>query len=186
MFDMEKYISDGETSDYNLVPISELCQDGRGRVISNDYITRNSGVYPVYSSQTSNDGIMGYIDTFDFDGEYITWTTDGAKAGTIFYRNGKFNCTNVCGTLKVVSEKVNVKYLTYILGKIAHLYVNHVGNDKLMNVEMRKINIPIPAIELQNEFAIYVNSIDKLRFASEQKKKELLEQKKALFDKYFR
>lgn len=186
MFDMEKYISDGETSDYNLVPISELCQDGRGRVISNDYITRNSGVYPVYSSQTSNDGIMGYIDTFDFDGEYITWTTDGAKAGTVFYRNGKFNCTNVCGTLKVVSEKVNVKYLTYILGKIAHLYVNHVGNDKLMNVEMRKINIPIPAIELQNEFAIYVNSIDKLRFASEQKKKELLEQKKALFDKYFR
>lgn len=164
MFDMEKYISDGETSDYNLVPISELCQDGRGRVISNDYITRNSGVYPVYSSQTSNDGIMGYIDTFDFDGEYITWTTDGAKAGTVFYRNGKFNCTNVCGTLKVVSEKVNVKYLTYILGKIAHLYVNHVGNDKLMNVEMRKINIPIPAIELQNEFAIYVNSIDKLRF----------------------
>lgn len=32
---------------------------------------------------------MGYLDTYDFEGEYITWTTDGANAGTVFYRNGK-------------------------------------------------------------------------------------------------
>ena len=44
---------------------------------------------------------MGYLDNYMFDGEYITWTTDGANAGTVFYRNGKFNCTNVCGTLKI-------------------------------------------------------------------------------------
>ena len=60
---------------------------GRGRVISNEEMGTNPGQYPVYSSQTENEGIMGYIDTYDFDGDYITWTTDGAKAGTVFYQN---------------------------------------------------------------------------------------------------
>jgi len=36
-----------------------------------------------------------------FDGEYLNWTTDGANAGTVFYRRGKFNVTNVCGLLEV-------------------------------------------------------------------------------------
>ena len=29
-----------------------------------------------------DDGILGYLNTYDFDGNYLTWTTDGAKAGT--------------------------------------------------------------------------------------------------------
>ena len=32
-----------------------------------------------------NNGKMGYLDNYMFDGEYITWTTDGANAGTVFY-----------------------------------------------------------------------------------------------------
>ena len=70
---------------------------GRGRVISHGDIASQPGPYPVYSSQTENDGVLGSISTYDFDGEYLTWTTDGAKAGTVFRREGKFNCTNVCG-----------------------------------------------------------------------------------------
>lgn len=52
--------------------------------------------------------------------------------------------------------------------------------------DIKRIPVFIPKINEQNKFASYVTSIDKLRFVSEQKKKELLEQKKALFDKYFR
>lgn len=70
--------------------ISDVAQIGRGRVISTLEISKQEcPTYPVYSSQTSNNGIMGYLDTYDFEGEYITWTTDGANAGTVFYRNGK-------------------------------------------------------------------------------------------------
>ncbi len=54
---------------------------------------------------------MGYIDTFDFDGEFVTWTTDGENAGTVFYRNGKFNCTNVCGTIKIKSD--NARFIAF-------------------------------------------------------------------------
>ena len=38
------------------------------RVINQQYIENHKGPYPVYSSQTTNDGIFGSIDTFDFDG----------------------------------------------------------------------------------------------------------------------
>ena len=59
----------------------------RGIIINKEYIIENSGIYPVYSSQTENDGIFGCIDTYMFDGEYLTWTTDG-YAGNVFYRKG--------------------------------------------------------------------------------------------------
>ena len=82
--------------------LSEIAELGRGRVINSAEISKQKNpIYPVYSSQTSNNGIMGYLDNYDYEGEYITWTTDGANAGTVYYRNGKFNCTNVCGILKI-------------------------------------------------------------------------------------
>ena len=95
----KKLLCNDKWTTYKIQDIAEI---GRGRVISSIEIDRQKHpLYPVYSSQTSNDGIMGYLDNYMFDGEYITWTTDGANAGTVFYRKGKFNCTNVCGTLKI-------------------------------------------------------------------------------------
>ncbi|ENA25807.1 type I restriction modification DNA specificity domain protein [Escherichia coli P0299438.10] len=79
------------------LPLGEVSALRRGRVMSKGYLTENFGPYPVYSSQTANNGKIGSINTFDFDGEYISWTTDGANAGTVFYRTGKFSITNVCG-----------------------------------------------------------------------------------------
>ena len=76
MFDLEDFIRDGKSCIYPLNSVENLCIDGRGRVISKKYILEHAGIYPVYSSQTTNDGILGYIDTYDFDGEYLTWTTD--------------------------------------------------------------------------------------------------------------
>jgi type I restriction enzyme M protein len=136
---------------YPLVEVGEICELGRGRVISKIDMEKNPGTYPVYSSQTSNDGIFGYLGTYDFDGEYVTWTTDGANAGTVFYRMGKFNCTNVCGTLKSKSEKVNMHYLARVLNNVAYKYVIQVGNPKLMNNVMAKIKIPLPPLDVQKE-----------------------------------
>lgn len=71
---------------WDIATIGRLNNLGRGRVISNIEIGENSGEYPVYSSQTENNGIMGYLNSYDFEGQYVTWTTDGANAGTVFYR----------------------------------------------------------------------------------------------------
>lgn len=147
--------------DWIVESIGEISVVGRGRVISHNEISKSlNPLYPVYSSQTSNDGIMGYIDTFDFEGEYITWTTDGANAGTVFYRNGKFNCTNVCGTLKL--KRYDHYFIARVLSRFAYKHVSrHLGNPKIMNDVMKKVKIPIPPIvEEQTAIAAILSDMD--------------------------
>ena len=137
--------------DWRIATIDQISTVGRGRVISHKEIARSlNPIYPVYSSQTSSNGVMGYLDTFEFEGEYITWTTDGANAGTVFYRNGRFNCTNVCGTIKLKSD--NHLFVAKALGRIAPAHVSrHLGNPKLMNDVMKRVRIPLPPTKAEQE-----------------------------------
>ena len=116
----------------------------------------------MYSSQTHTEGIFGYINSFDFEGEYVTWTTDGANAGTVFYRNGRFNCTNVCGTLKSKSDQVVMRYLALALGGIAKNHVIELGNPKLMNNVVQSIEIPLPPLMLQKEIVAEIEGYQKV------------------------
>jgi len=118
----------------------------RGRVMSKGYLVDNAGSYPVFSSQTVNNGVIGKINTFDFDGEFISWTTDGANAGTVFYRSGKFSITNVCGLIRINDKSnLNYKFLFYWLTIEAQRHVySGMGNPKLMSHQVEKIPIPIP------------------------------------------
>lgn len=139
--------------------IDELCIITRGRVMSKDYIRDNVGQYPVYSSQTENNGELGKISTYDFEGEYLTWTTDGANAGSVFYRNGKFSVTNVCGLLKVKVDEITTKYLYHILSITAPKYVNKgMGNPKLMSNVMARIKVPLPPLHIQSEIVHILDS----------------------------
>ena len=131
--------------------LGEICNLSRGKVYSKSYIEENAGEYPVYSSQTANNGELGRISTYDYDGEYLTWTTDGAYAGTIFYRKGKFSITNVCGLISPKEDNLNIKFLFYWLSIKAPDYVYRgMGNPKLMSNQMEPIKVPIlPLAEQQ-------------------------------------
>lgn len=178
---MDKYIYKRNDSVEHF--IDEIFELGRGRVISKEEIEKNIGDYPVYSSQTSNHGILGSIKTYDFEGEYLTWTTDGANAGRVFYRNGRFNCTNVCGVAKLKSEIDVDPYFVYLyLNYITRNYVSYVGNPKLMNGVFAKIKIKLPDIKEQIKASNIITVADKE--ISELEKKLLLikDQKKYLLD----
>lgn len=154
--------------------IDDLCQIGRGRVISGIEINANPGIYPVYSSQTRDQGRMGSISSYDFDGQYVTWTTDGENAGTVFFREGKFNCTNVCGTLfPKNSDVIDLKFLTYQLGEVAKSYVSYIGNPKLMNGVMGQVALIIPEKKAQQKIAHILTTVD-----------NLIEKTQDLIDKY--
>lgn len=143
--------------------VSDVCDISRGQVMSKDYIKDNAGDYPVYSSQTENNGELGKINTYMYDGEYLTWTTDGANAGTVFYRTGKFSVTNVCGLLKVTTSQLLVKFLYYTLSVEAPKYVNSgMGNPKLMSNVMGRIKVPVPPIEVQSEIVRILDSFTEL------------------------
>ena len=140
--------------------------------------------YPVYSSQTKDNGLMGYYSDYLYE-DAITWTTDGANAGTVSYRAGKFYCTNVCGVL--LSDKVKAnKMIAEALNKVAKGYVSYVGNPKLMNNVMSDIPIMIPQQDGEREeIGQYFTNLDSL-ITLHQRKLEILKNiKKAMLEKMF-
>ena len=169
--------------------IQELCPEGveykelgkvfkisRGRVMSKEYLRDNSGIYPVYSSQTANNGQIGKINTYDYDGEFLTWTTDGANAGTIFHRNHKFSITNVCGLLYSKTKEIVPKFVFYVLSVEMKKYVSSgMGNPKLMSNVVEKIQIPIPPLPIQQEI---VNILDNFTSLEAELEAELEARKK--------
>ena len=142
--------------------------------------------YPVYSSQTSNYGILGYDKTYDFDGKFLTWTTDGANAGKVFYRNGKFRCTNVCGILYSHKNSPYINLLTAdLLNYETPKYVSYVGNPKLMNNVMADIKIKLPSLEIQNKISHIFSVFNNKLFIEENKLKNLNNFKKSLLQQMF-
>lgn len=142
--------------EWELPKVKYLFNIGRGRVISQLDLEEKG--YPVFSSQTKNNGCLGYISTYDFDRSQLTWTTDGANAGTVFLREGKHNCTNVCGTLMPKNEDNNLFYLKYALEYIAFFHKRADTNGyKIMNNEMAEIKITLPERIIQDSIAQYLN-----------------------------
>lgn len=137
--------------------VKELFDISRGRVIAQTELI-DDGKYPVYSSQTKDNGCLGHIDTFDYDGEYITWTTDGVNAGTVFLRSGRFNCTNICGTLKLNKKRNYIGYLTYSL-QVSTKHNKRIDTNgaKIMSNEMMFIKITIPPYAEQKAIADYLD-----------------------------
>lgn len=146
----------GEGKNWETLRVKDLFDIGRGRVIGQETL-EDGGEYPVYSSQTENDGCLGYISTFDFEGDYLTWTTDGVNAGTIFKRSGKFNCTNICGTLKQKRNNCDLLFMYYALSVVAqHNKRIDTNGAKIMNNEMAIIQLPFPSIQEQIKIAKYL------------------------------
>ncbi|MDP2629013.1 MAG: restriction endonuclease subunit S [Nanoarchaeota archaeon] len=115
------------------------------------YMHNHKGEFPVYSSQTSKLGEIGSIDTYDYEEECFTWTTDGTYVGTVFYKNGKFSITTHCGILRVKPEykdKVDFEYLNFILNQTLPNYKLGESSNKRLGIErMKEIQIEIPIDE---------------------------------------
>lgn len=137
--------------------IKDIFTISRGRAIAKTELVDN-GKYPVYSSQTKNNGILGYINTYDFDNDLLTWTTDGVNAGTVFIREGKFNCTNICGTLiPNKNPKLSLEYMAFAVQESSqHNKRIDTNGAKIMSNEMAVINIVFPPFQEQVEIAEYI------------------------------
>lgn len=163
--------------DWNISKVSDIFEVQRGKVLSKDYIQVNRGIYPVYSSATENNGSIGNINSYMFDGEYLTWTTDGVYAGTVFYRKGKFNCTNICGVLKDKTQN-SLKGLFYFIKSELPKHVNHIGNSKLMSNTVSDILFIYPETKEQFRVAKLLTQQEDLI----NQQKEFLTKEKQKFD----
>ena len=169
------------------VRVADIYKITRGNVLSRSEISNvrtSKYPYPVYSSQTKNHGLMGYYKNFLFKNA-ITWTTDGANAGTVKYRKGRFYSTNVNGVL-LSSEGLANQLTAELLNLVAFKYVSHVGNPKLMNNTMGEIIFNIPkSVETQQYFSGCIESVIDLIGKQEKATDKLNKLKKYLLQKLF-
>ena len=178
--------SGNDFPEWRMKEVGEIFKITRGNVLAMNLLTNNwseETPYPVYSSQTKIKGLAGYYNKFLFENA-ITWTTDGANAGDVNYRSGKFYCTNVCGVLLNKEGFANI-CVSELINSVSKNYVSYVGNPKLMNGIMSKIKIEFPSLQEQAKIANFLSSIDTKIDVEYQFLQELKEQKKYLLANLF-
>ena len=85
------------------------------------------GAYPVYGAN----GIVGYLDDYNTEGEAVYIIKDGSGVGTVSYVTGKCSATGTLNTLQA-KDGYSLRYLYYLL--------------KVFNFEPYKTGMAIPHI----------------------------------------
>ncbi len=93
--------------------VREIFQPCRGKsVYTKAYGEAHPGEYPVYSASLA--APLCYTDTYDFDGTYLTWTTNG-YGGRVQMIAGKFSVNGDRGVLKPLKKDLPLQYVKHIL-----------------------------------------------------------------------
>jgi type I restriction enzyme S subunit len=94
-----------------------VARKGRNaQMLNKEYCGSNLGIYPVYSGQTENDGVMGLIDTFEFDegvDGVLFATTVGAKAMHLSHLKGKFSLSQNCMIISPKNTESIIRFCFY-------------------------------------------------------------------------
>ncbi len=138
------------------------------------YGNQNKGDNPVYSA--SNNSPLTYINSFDYDGQYLTWATNGF-AGYMMLIDGKFSINGDRGLLKPKSNNISISYVKNILEpqlrSLAKGRKGEKGEDEFTKVypsmiENIAISFPVdknnePDIKSQIKIAEKYNKIEEIK-----------------------
>ena len=162
---------------------SKTLQLNRGNIIPK-HQKNDIYKYPVYSSSTQKDGLMGYSDYYMFDQELITWSIDGG--GNVFYRGKhKFCVTNVCGILKIDTNKYSYRFVAEVL-KFQHSKLIFDYQAKAHPSVIEKLySLPNIDIKIQNKYSNLFKSLYKKLEIEQKYLEKLKEQKKYLLSNMF-
>lgn len=128
--------------------------------LTKKYINSNTGIYPVFSGQTENNGLFGLINSYKYDYPLLTWATYGVHAGTIFKREGKFSIgRNSCG-LKPLNKNISLDYIRFVAEPLFKLQAKGDNHKSLPQSLVKEIKIPIPVnkkLEIDLDTQIHIS-----------------------------
>lgn len=169
--------------------LSELLEPIKGKSkYTRKYGDMHKGNYPVYSASASTP--LTHIDTFDYDGIYLSWSTNGF-AGTVTVLEGKFSINGDRGILLPQREDISISYLKHILEPIFRLLAKgrrgERGEDeftKLYPSMISEVLIPLPvgvtgaiSLSLQQEIAEKHMAVDQYKYQVVKKIQDLISQR---------
>lgn len=150
----------GDVSDNNL--LSDYCAIEKGSNITRDEVVK--GKIPVIAGGVSP---SCYHNESNREADIITVSASGANAGYLNYWSIPIFASD-CNTIKSLDNKklLNIYLYYYLLEKQDYIYSLQRGSGQphVYGKDLEKIKIAIPPIDLQNQFADYTKSCDKLKF----------------------
>lgn len=161
--------------------ISEICekfQSGKNILASNIF---DDGMYPVFGGN----GLRGYTNTFNQDGEYAIIGRQGAYCGNVKYHKGKAYLTEHA-IIALPKSTHNALYLAYKL-KFANLaqYQGQSAQPGLSVSTLSKIELDMPDYSKQKKIADVLSCIDDKIALNNKTNTELENMAKTIYDYWF-
>lgn len=123
--------------------LGEVCEIFSGK----NKQKKEQGKYPVYGST----GIIAYCDNYQYDKEQLLIARVGANAGFIHIANGKYDVSDNTLIVDVIGT-CNSIYIYYVLvNSNINRYSKGGGQPLVTASDIKKIEIPLPPLEVQNE-----------------------------------
>ncbi|BAW65604.1 restriction endonuclease subunit S [Helicobacter pylori] len=131
--------------------LGEVCEILDNRRIPIAKNKRNPGIYPYYGAN----GIQDYIDSYIFDGDFVLVGEDGSvinkdNTPVVNWASGKIWVNNHAHVLQT-KNKLKLKFLYFYLQTIDVSYCVAGTPPKINQENLKKITIPIPPLEIQQE-----------------------------------
>lgn len=161
--------------------IGEICSRfSSGKSIKASQISAE-GLYPVYGGN----GLRGFTDTFNFDGECSIIGRQGAYCGNVRYFKGKAFMTEHA-IVAVVNENHNNGYVSNLLSMMnLAQYQGQSAQPGLSVSTLSKITIKLPDLATQEQCFNVLNLIDQKIQINNQINQELEAMAKTLYDYWF-
>ena len=182
-----KVVLEDENYKYSYCPLINILEPKKGlSKYTKKYGNLHGGPYPVYSASSKK--ALTYIDTFDYDGKYMTWSTNGF-AGTILVLDGKFSINGDRGVLIPKDDRtdIDLDYMKFTLEPLFRdLAKGRKGDNgedeftKLYPSMLNDIMVPVPVDENGSIDLYAQKEIAAKYLAIEQSKDEIISNLDAL------
>lgn len=161
-------------------PLNKIVTHNNGNAsYTKTWCQKHKGQYPIYSA--NNIEPIAYINSFDYDGEYITYSKNGC-AGYITIINNRFSINGDRCVMSINDEyigKINIWYLKYYLepifrknkkGRLGAFGKNEFTKLNSSMIKNLDIKVPIPLdtnglydLEKQREIAERYKQIEEIK-----------------------
>ena len=140
--------------------------------------------YPVFANAETKKGLLCFSKNFQVEVSCVTIAARGCTVGYTEVRNEKF--TPVVRLLTIIPTKsITPLFLKFFLDLEIKIEGNGAAQPQLTVPTVRKYKIYVPPIELQNDFASFVQQIDKSKFAVQKSLEKAETLYKSLMQEYF-
>lgn len=166
------------------VALGKICNMKAGKSIkaADIFESCNDGMFPCYGGN----GLRGYVKDYLHEGNIPLIGRQGALCGNVQFAQGKFYATEHA---IVTQPKVELN-TCWLFIMLREMNLNRLASGAAqpgLNVStLVPLEVIMPPIELQNEFATFVKQVDKLKFGMEQSLKKLEDNFDSLMQRAFK